>query len=76
MVFSWHHGNITRPDCQKKLEKAFMAGVKISGRPVNAWLVRLSRNNEQTISICFSKKKNEVKRKKGDLKIKYEFCFV
>ena len=59
--FSWHHGNIPRMDCQTMLEKAFMQSVKVSGKPVNAWLVRLSRNNEQTISICFSKKKNEVK---------------
>ena len=60
-VFSWHHGNIPRVDCQTLLEKAFLQSVKISGKPVNAWLVRLSRNNEQTISICFSKKKSEVK---------------
>ena len=60
--FSWHHGNIPRMDCQTMLENAFMKSVKISGKPANAWLVRLSRNNEQTISICFSKKKNEVKK--------------
>jgi len=58
-AFPWHHGNIPRVDCQSLLEKAFMQSVKISGKPQNAWLVRLSRNNEQTISICFSKKKNE-----------------
>ena len=59
--FSWHHGNIPRMECQTKLEKAFMSSIKVAGKPVNAWLVRLSRNNEQTISICFSKKKvNEV----------------
>ena len=55
--FSWHHGNIPRMECQTKLEKAFLSSVKVAGRPVNTWLVRLSRNNEQTISICFAKKK-------------------
>ena len=65
-LFSWHHGNISRVDCQTKLEKAFKESVKVSGRPLNSWLVRLSRNNEQTISVCFNKKKpkDEVKGKR------------
>ena len=51
----WHHGNITRLECQKMLERAFLSSIKTRGRAINAWLVRFSRNNEQTISVVFAK---------------------